>query len=65
MLKFLIMNATLKNILAVVLGMIVGVFFLAGGIANIYMLGGPLYFTIIDLVLAYIPMAWLGCKLFR
>tara|TARA_R110000868_G_C10929274_1_gene766252 strand:- start:1199 stop:1609 length:411 start_codon:yes stop_codon:yes gene_type:complete len=38
----------------------VGVFFLVGGIANIYMLPSPTWFAIVDLVGAYIPMAWIG-----
>jgi hypothetical protein len=42
---------------------VVGVFFLAGGIANIIMLPSPMWFTIVDLVAAYIPMAFLGGKL--
>jgi hypothetical protein len=42
----------------------VGLFFLAGGIAaNILMLPSPLWFTVLDLVVAYIPMAYLGGKL--
>ena len=47
------------------MAMIVGAFFLAGGIANIYMLGGPLYFVVADIVLAYVPMAWLGWKIVK
>jgi hypothetical protein len=38
----------------------VGLFFLAGGITNIYLLPSPLWFTIVDLVVAYIPMAYFG-----
>jgi len=38
----------------------VGAFFLLGGIAANMMLPGPTWFTVADLVLAYIPMAWLG-----
>lgn len=45
------------------LALVVGVFFLAGGIAAANMLGGPMWFTVTDLVLAYLPMAWLGGKL--
>lgn len=37
-----------------------GVFFLLGGIAAAAMLGGPLWFIVADLVLAYIPMGFLG-----
>jgi hypothetical protein len=38
----------------------IGFFFLIGGIMNIFMLPSPLWFTILDLAGAYIPMAWLG-----
>ena len=41
----------------------VGVLFLIGGIMVNYMLPGPSWFTVTDIVLAYIPMAWLGGKL--
>ena len=40
--------------------MIVGVLFLIGGIMVNYMLPGPVWFSILDILLAYIPMAWLG-----
>ncbi len=43
--------------------MAIGFFFLLGGIANIYMLPSPIWFSLIDLVAAYIPMAYLGGKL--
>ncbi len=43
--------------------MLVGVFFLLGGIAMIVMIGGPLWFSVLDLAGAYFPMAWLGHKL--
>jgi len=38
----------------------IGVFFLIGGIANIVMLPSPLWFTMLDLAGAYLPMGWLG-----
>jgi len=41
----------------------IGVFFLLGGIANIWMIGGPVWFNALDIVVAYIPMAWLGGQL--
>lgn len=43
----------------------VGLFFLLGGIAAILMIGGPLWFKLADLILAYIPMAYLGAILAR
>ena len=42
---------------------VVGVFFLAGGVASVFMLPAPLWFDATDLALAYLPMAWLGSKL--
>jgi hypothetical protein len=41
----------------------IGVFFLAGGIANIFMLPSPTWFTVVDLVGAYIPMGYFAGKL--
>lgn len=41
----------------------VGIFFLLGGIYNAYVLPAPAWFIILDLVVAYIPMGWLGGKL--
>jgi hypothetical protein len=42
------------------LAYIVGAFFLLGGIANVFMLPAPVWFIILDVVVAYIPMAWIG-----
>jgi len=41
----------------------VGLFFLIGGITNVFLLPSPIWFTVADLVLAYIPMALLRAKL--
>lgn len=43
--------------------MSIGFLFLAGGIANIMMLPSPLWFTLVDLVGAYLPMAFVGYQL--
>lgn len=43
--------------------LVIGLFFLMGGIINAILLRSPIWFIIIDLVLAYFPMAWLGGKL--
>ena len=45
------------------MALIIGVLFLIGGLTNILMIPSPTWFTILDLVGAYIPMAWLGFKL--
>lgn len=42
---------------------VAGFLFLAAGIANVVMLPAPMWFNITDLVLAYLPMAYLGGKL--
>jgi hypothetical protein len=44
---------------------IVGVLNLAGGIAASFMIPAPTWFIAIDLLVAYIPMAWLASKLGR
>ncbi len=41
----------------------IGFLFLIGGITNVFMLPSPIWFTVVDLVGAYIPMAYLGSKL--
>lgn len=38
----------------------IGVLFLIGGVAAVNMLGGPVWFNVADLLLAYIPMGFLG-----
>ncbi len=40
--------------------MIIGVFFLAGGVGNIMILPSPLWFTLVDLIGAYLPIAILA-----
>lgn len=45
------------------LGMVVGFVFLLGGMMMVMSLPSPMWFNILDLVGAYIPMAWLGGKL--
>lgn len=41
----------------------IGAWFMIGGIVNILILPSPLWFTVVDLGLAYIPMAIIGGKL--
>jgi hypothetical protein len=41
----------------------IGCLFLAGGIAASRMIPAPTWFVTLDLVAAYIPMAWLGHRL--
>ncbi|HEY1023744.1 MAG TPA: hypothetical protein VGE26_01165 [Sphingobacteriaceae bacterium] len=42
---------------------IIGIFFLAGGIGSIAMLPSPLWFSIVDLTGAYLPMSYLAGRL--
>jgi hypothetical protein len=41
----------------------IGVVFLCGGIAASFMIPAPKWFLALDVLLAYLPMAWLGIKL--
>lgn len=45
------------------LALIIGAFFLLGGIVSVCSLPSPMWFTVVDLVFAYIPMAYLALKL--
>jgi hypothetical protein len=45
------------------LALVIGAFFLVGGIMMVNALPAPIWFDVLDLVVAYIPMAWLGHKL--
>lgn len=38
----------------------IGIFFLLGGISMVVMVSSPIWFTILDLVVAYLPMAYLA-----
>ncbi len=42
---------------------IVGVVFFAGGIAASRMIPAPAWFIVLDLAVAYIPMAWIGATI--
>ncbi|WP_282113296.1 hypothetical protein [Maribacter stanieri] len=42
------------------MALIIGLFFLIGGTINIVLLGGPMWFTALDIIVAYLPMAYLG-----
>lgn len=45
------------------MALVIGVVFLAGGITMVYSLPAPLWFNALDLIGAYLPMAYLGYKL--
>ena len=46
-----------------ILSISVGVFFLLGGISMVFIMPAPLWFILVDIFLAYIPMGWYGWKL--
>ncbi len=50
-----------KHPLKLALG--IGFFFLAGGIANVFILPSPAWFNALDLIFAYLPMAYLAATL--
>lgn len=45
------------------LAYLIGLLFLAGGIAASFMIPAPAWFIALDLIVAYLPMAWLGIQL--
>ena len=47
----------------IALTLVIGVCFLLGGIINAFTLPLPAWFVVVDLVGAYIPMAWIGARL--
>lgn len=56
----------LSNPKSIIGPMVIGVLFLAGGISMVFMVPNvPMWFNGLDLILAYIPMAYLGYALGR
>ncbi len=47
------------------LALAIGLIFLIGGLINVFLLPSPTWFAVIDIVGAYIPMAWIGGKIAR
>lgn len=45
------------------LALVIGAFFLFGGIVMIFTLPSPIWFSLTDAILAYIPMAYLAAKI--
>jgi len=45
--------------------MIIGFVFLIGCISMVYMVGGPMWFMAADLIVAYLPMGYLGGLMVR
>ena len=41
----------------------IGIFFFIGGISMVFMMPAPVWFLILDLSVAYIPMGWLSGRL--
>ena len=57
-----ILTAGIAKSYKIKLALIIGFFFLIGGIANAFMLPAPSWFIVTDLLLAYIPMSFIGAK---
>jgi hypothetical protein len=54
-----LMAASYKKRIAYVIGMV----FLSGGVMASFMIPAPTWFIALDLLAAYLPMAWLGIQL--
>jgi hypothetical protein len=46
-----------------ILALSIGLIFFIGGFTMVFQLPAPLWFDLVDLIFAYIPMAWLGYKI--
>lgn len=53
--------ATHKHVFAYVIGLL----YLCGGVAASFMIPAPAWFIALDLIVAYLPMAWLAIRLLR
>ncbi len=58
-----LLSATIAASHKMKFALVIGVFFLAGGIVNTFLLPSPTWFTVVDLVGAYIPMGYFAGKL--
>lgn len=58
---FVAVKIAISNHLTI--GLIVGAFFFIGGAMMVYMLPAPMWFNALDLIVAYLPMGWLGYTL--
>lgn len=48
-----------------IIALVIGVAFLAGGIMMVFSLPSPMWFNVLDLSAAYLPMAYIGYKLIK
>lgn len=44
------------------LALLIGIIFLCGGVAASFLIPAPVWYIALDLLVAYLPMAWLGTK---
>jgi hypothetical protein len=58
-----LLTALLAATRKMTLALAVGGLHLMGGIAAAFMIPAPVWFVVLDLTLAYLPMAWLGGRL--
>lgn len=62
-----LVGALIASLIAVshkfTIAMVIGVLFLCGGVYAAMVIDAPLWFEAADILLAYIPFAWIGAKL--
>ncbi len=54
---------TSRHELRIKMAMGVGLLFLIGGVMTVFLLPAPMWYSVVDLVFAYIPMAFIGSKI--
>ncbi len=59
-----VVAAWMAPINKLLIAIMIGVFFMIGGTVMVFQLPSPIWFNIIDLTFAYLPMAWIGHKMY-
>ena len=59
-----VVAAWMAPINKLLIAIMIGVFFMIGGTVMVFQLHSPIWFNIIDLTFAYLPMAWIGHKMY-
>lgn len=58
-----LLTALIASTHKMTLALVVGGLHMIGGIAAAFMIPAPVWFVVLDLTVAYLPMAWIGGKL--
>tara|TARA_Y100001978_G_C23617023_1_gene396499 strand:- start:592 stop:942 length:351 start_codon:yes stop_codon:yes gene_type:complete len=57
-------SAWMAPINKLLIAIMIGMFFMIGGAVMVFELPSPIWFNVIDLTFAYLPMAWIGHRIY-